>query len=180
MWPCNIEIIRSEDQKIRRSEDQKIRRSEDQRPWDYENHVTHTQRLWDSETHSCEIMWLWSWDHVSRRPWVWIIKTMWPWDIEIMCHWDHGSVWHSERAREWRRWSENTNVDQLSLTLHTHNNHPLSIHSPSTLHPLSIHSLSNVHEILTLPPITDGDQGWLPWASHHPVVLISHDNHQPC
>ena len=101
----------------------------------------------------------------------WDHETIWPYDHETLRLGDIETMdsCDTKRARERGRWSENINVDQLSHSSYTQ--------YPFTLHSLSIHSPSNVHEILILPPITDGEQGWLPWDSHHSVVLILHGTH---
>lgn len=105
-------------------------------------------------------------------------QTMRYWDHETMRPYDHETLrlddtetmdpCVSERARKRGRWSENT---MLTSFLSSYTQYP------SNIHPLSIQCPSNAHAILILSPITDGDQGWLPWDSHYPVIHISRDNY---
>ena len=103
-----------------------------------------------------------------------------------MCHRDHGSVWHSERVREWRRWSENTNVDQLSHSSYTQypsTIHSLSIHSPSNVHPMSM-KYSHCHPSLMVFKDDCHELAITQWfssamitincANHHSVIIIPH------
>ena len=143
-----------------------------QRLWDHE---TETMRAWDYETVwlcNYETMRLWGpctqrlWDIENMRPYDHM--TIWPYDHETLRLGDIETMDSCDTKREQgnEEDGQRTPILTSSLTLHTHNIHPLSVQCPS-----------NVHEILTLPPITDGEQGWLPWDSHHSVVLILHGTH---